>query len=111
LGAGIQCYDIYGRFQNNVDPGTRTWGSMTDRAAVDCAVHLSTAGYYATRHEIAACKQHMQPTLNFSPASLIGGVVMEFAGVTGSPQSFIFLSTRNNAFTNRAEKGSITVEP
>jgi len=105
-----QCWDINQQPQNGVSQ-TRTWGSMGDRAAVDCAVHLATAGYYATRHEIYSCKQQMQPTLNYSPASLIGGVVMEFAGVSGNPQTFIFLSTRNNAFTNRAQKGSITVEP
>jgi hypothetical protein len=105
-----QCYDVFGKPQNGVAE-TRTWGVMTDRAPVDCAMHLATAGYYGTRHEVAACKQQMQPTLNFSPASLIGGVVMEFAGVSGAPQTFIYLSTRNNAFTNRAQKGSITVTP
>jgi hypothetical protein len=51
--------------------------------------------------------------LDNSPASLVGGVVMQFSRTdfTTDPKdkSFDYMCTRNNNFSNRGQKGTIVV--
>jgi len=117
------CTTVFGDDLNLVQPSPRQFDDISSNpAAINCALHLATSGYYGTRAEVATLAHHMQPILNDAPPSLVGGVIMQFNGVGQSPLhpqqtqltdpvTFKYINTRNNAFTNRAQKGSITVYP
>ena len=77
----------------------------TPMSFVDCALTLATSGYYRSESDIAARVQ-LNPLLNNAPASLVNGVVIKFK----SRGDFHYLCTRNNNFSNRAQKGSIVVD-
>lgn len=71
----------------------------------DCAVILATSGYArATTDDFT----NMDDQLNNAPASLLGGIVME----AGADQTgrYLYVSTRNNNFSNRGQKGWLVVE-
>ena len=50
--------------------------------------------------------------MNNAPASLIGGVLLDYSLSNLSHSvTYPYVCTRNNAFSNRAQKGTITVNP
>ena len=93
-------------------------GSMTP-ADVDCALLLWSSGYYLGRQDVVnaqpaatATAQSDLVNMNNAPPSLIGGVILDWS-MSGLTQAttYPYLCTRNNAFSNRAQKGVITVLP
>jgi hypothetical protein len=82
------CYDLYGA------PIGTDW--------VDCAVTLSTSGMYRSQNDDYT---DFNPTLDTSPASLIGGVVLSIP----TDGSYNYMCTRNNNFSNRSQKGTLVV--
>jgi hypothetical protein len=86
-------------------------GEMTT-AAVDCAVFLWSSGYYTSRAAVIAgtsstTTNTLDQEMNKAPASLIGGIIMEF--YVPENTTYPYLSTRNNAFSNRSQKGKLVV--
>lgn len=75
-------------------------------AAADCQVYMATSGYYKTAKD--ATDQNpdaLNELLNNAPASLVGGVIVQLeSGV------HYYMNTRNNNFSNRQQKGRLTVE-
>jgi len=67
----------------------------------DCAVTLATSGYGRTTNDDFT---DMSNQLNNAPASLIGGIIMKTN--TGS---YNYMSSRNNNFSNRGQKGWLVV--
>jgi len=68
----------------------------------DCAVILATTGYGRTTADDFT---DMSNQLNNAPASLIGGVVLETSAGT-----YKYMSSRNNNFSNRGQKGWLIVQ-
>lgn len=92
-----------------------THHGKTDISAKDLALDVSTAGYYRCFKK-SSCpeSQHkdyivetkttkLQNQLDNAPASY-KGVVLKF-----KPGTYHYMCTRNNNFTNRSQKGTITV--
>jgi len=82
------CYDLY--------------GAQIGTGWLDCAVTLATSGMYRSQNDDF---NNFNPTLDTSPASLIGGVTLK----VGTAGSYNYLCTRNNNFTNRSQKGTLVV--
>lgn len=81
----------------------------SNTAATECALWMTTSGQFRSLAQAnAAAAGAFNNELNTAPASLIGGVIMQFAGVTKDTK-YSYISTRNNNFTNRGQKGEITV--
>lgn len=71
---------------------------------------MATSGYYRSLTQLSTNLAQFQPTLNNAPPSLIGGVVMEIFKKAGQTSTtYYYMSTRNNAFSNRSQKAKITV--
>lgn len=86
-----------------VDWSSETMGSLGKDL---CALTLFSSGYYRTWADLAnANKDKLSVLLNNAPASLAKGIVMEPTTVG----SYSFMCTRNNNFSNRSQKGTITV--
>jgi len=81
------------------------------QAKLDACIQLMSSGYFKCFKKHAKCteamidgdKADMDPILNNAPASFQGIVLKMKAG------NYPYLSTRNNAFTNRAQKASLIV--
>jgi len=69
---------------------------------IDCALILSTSGYYRNPNAIDG---QFNSLLNNAPASLIAGVVMKIT----VPGQYNYACTRNNNFSNRSQKGVLFV--
>lgn len=69
---------------------------------VDCAVIMATSGYKRSR---TADFTGFDYQMNNAPASLIGGVVMRVL----EPGTYNYMSSRNNNFSNRGQKGFLKV--
>jgi len=94
--------------------GAMANGGQPNIAATECALWLLTSGQFQSAAQAnAAAANAFNPTLDTAPPSLIGGVVMQFNGITTTvgPQTYYYIGTRNNNFTNRGEKATITVDP
>ena len=114
------CYQIngtiYGYGWSGYQPQPST-GTMTN-AAVDCALFLWSSGYYVNKASVINAAPPTSDSLedlvemNNAPASLIGGVLLDYSQ-SGLSQSttYPYFCSRNNAFSNRAQKGTITVNP
>jgi hypothetical protein len=72
---------------------------------VNCALTLATSGQFL---HIGEASSTFDPLLNNAPAALIGGIVVQ--PKTAKPY-YNYINTRNNNFSNRAQKGAITVLP
>ena len=78
---------------------------------LDLALYLSSSAYYecneaqACNNQSFAAKQLLDSDLNLSPASL-AGVLLKFSK---SNQVYYYMSSRNNNFSNRGQKGFIKV--
>ena len=84
--------------------------SFTKTATLlDAALYLGSSGYYKNEAEAAAATTttKLDELLNNAPASLIGGVIMKPL----KPRMLHYMCTRNNNFSNRSQKGTITVFP
>jgi hypothetical protein len=69
----------------------------------DCAVTLATSGYGRTTTDDFT---DMSDQLNNAPASLLGGVVMNVE----TNGRYAYMSSRNNNFSNRGQKGWLIVQ-
>lgn len=83
-------------------------GSGVDGASnsTEVALAFATAGYYQCFSgctERVAGKDEMNNLLNNAPASFRGALVRFQAGI------YHYICSRNNNFTNRSQKGTITV--
>jgi len=73
------------------------------------ALHLATSGYFSDPLAVPATTDGTDPleaTLNNASPSLAGGVLFRVT----EPGTFNYMSTRNNAFSNRSQKGSIIIQ-
>ena len=92
-------------------------GAMTS-ASVDCALYLWSSGYYVNKVAVWNAQPPTTDSLenlvemNNAPASLIGGVLLDYSlSSLSQPTTYPYVCTRNNAFSNRAQKGTLTVNP
>jgi hypothetical protein len=81
------------------------------------ALHLATSGYFTDPNSVPATTDGSDPleaTLNNAPPSLAGGLLFTFktdaAGKSEAVGTYNYMSTRNHAFSNRSQKGSIIVQ-
>ena len=89
------------------------WTASKDGAVIDnldnLRIQLASSGYYECVDESCAASigklEKIQGELNNAPASWNGNVIRFTAGGT----AFQFLASRNNNFSNRAQKGIIIV--
>jgi hypothetical protein len=121
------CYNMKGNYLSTLPNGnanqasaymvkTDATGAITSRndAATECAMYIMTSGQIRSIAQAQASNANtFNPTLDTAPPSLIGGVVMQFNGIdtTKGATTYYYIGTRNNNFTNRGEKGTITVDP
>eukprot|EP00457_Paulinella_chromatophora_P003789 gb/GEZN01003797.1/.p1 GENE.gb/GEZN01003797.1/~~gb/GEZN01003797.1/.p1 ORF type:complete len:655 (-),score=44.46 gb/GEZN01003797.1/:106-2070(-) len=94
----IKCYDLFGN-QIGGSGGT-PW--------LDCALTLATSGQFRTKAQAEAATVAFDPYMDAAPASLVGGVVIALTGSQSIPltgKEFHFMSSRNNNFGSRSEKG------
>lgn len=92
----------------NIDSGyIRT--SFSPMTAVDAAVYLASSSYYRNvshaRNMAMNTNSKLNELLNNAPASLPAGVVMK----SNQAGMFHYMNTRNNNFSNRSQKGTLTV--
>jgi len=69
-----------------------------------CALIMATSGQFRTWDEVD--EDEWNVTLDTAPASLVGGVIMQFQK-TGE---YNYIGSRNNNFSNRSQKGVLIVE-
>jgi len=105
LGGNSVCFDFDGL---NLDSGKN--GAPYNFAAestqgLNCALTLATSGQFLHSGE---ANSNFDPLLDDAPAALIGGIVLQ--PIT-SGKSYNYINTRNNNFSNRAQKGAINVLP
>jgi len=84
----------------------------------DCALWLAASGFYRTTTAVQGIANGadttatttttnvLSVTLDNAPPSLIGGVVLKASNVG----FYNYISTRNNNFSNRSQKGTIVVD-
>jgi len=99
------------KFTTNIFSSSQCWHPDGSAIAwLDCAVILASSGYYRSAAQVntlgASATTYMDPLLNNAPASLIGGVVMQI----NTPGTYYYACTRNNAFSNRSQKGVLIVQ-
>jgi hypothetical protein len=78
-------------------------GAQVETDWVDCAVILSTSGY---KRKNTADFDDFSPQMNNAPPSLIGGILVR----ANTPGTYNYMSSRNNNFSNRGQKGYIIVQ-
>jgi len=104
------CYNLDGSRINGAD--SQGW--------VDCAIVAATSGFYRDRAtaRLSTTTNPFNPLLNNAPASLVGGIIIDFSanntstlgGIT-TKTTYDYIDTRNNNFSNRATKGVLTIQP
>jgi len=75
---------------------------------VDCALHFATAGQYRSKTSVGTSASEFNPTLDDAYATLIGGILLK-PKTTAAGKSFNYMCTRNNNFSNRSQKGTLTI--
>jgi plastocyanin len=114
------CMHLDGTMLSAQSAASTPTGSFTaNPAALDCSIYVTTVGLFKSAAAVTAATQTgaTAPTafdvlLDTSPASLVGGVVMQFAPAFTAGQSSVsydYMCTRNNNFSNRGQKGTIIV--
>jgi len=80
---------------------------MQTATLLDAALYLGSSGYYKTANDAATATTTTQldVLLDNAPASLVGGVIMK----PTKSRMLHYMCTRNNNFSNRSQKGTITV--
>jgi hypothetical protein len=81
-------------------------GAGTKIDPLPCALTMATSGYYRTVAEATSATTNFNPLLNDAPASLVGGMVLRWR----VPDTYHYMATRNNNFSNRSQKGTLIVE-
>lgn len=121
-----RCFTLAGTPLSALPVPTTVGGSMAGTPGLDCAVYMTTSGQFRSVDAVttaagqaATTANTFDPLLDNAPASLVGGVVMQFSGVDFptspatpgfSSRSFDYMCTRNNNFSNRGQKGTIIVK-
>jgi hypothetical protein len=100
---GSNCYDGDGLALDGGKTGAPHNFPATSTSGLNCALTLATSGQIL--HQGEAATVTFDPLLNTAPASLIGGIIVQ-PTQTGS---YNYINTRNNNFSNRAQKGAINV--
>ena len=107
---------IYGSSWAGYEPQPSS-GAMT-AASVECALLLWSSGYYTSKQTVFNAQPPTSDSLedlvemNNAPASLIGGVLLDYSlSALEQPTTYPYFCSRNNAFSNRAQKGTLTVNP
>jgi len=96
-------------------PFTQSGSFTGNSGALDCAIYMTTAGLYNSLAEVQTAGNTLNtfdPLLDNAPASLVGGVILQINpnfGLTGTNVTYNYMCTRNNNFSNRSQKGAITV--
>merc|ERR1712080_209298 len=90
----------------NTDKMDLTDNSFVSIPSDACALRLASSNYYKTTGDLTAADTKMNVLLNNASPSLVKGVIM--MGKTKG--TYDFMCTRNNNFSNRSEKGAITIE-
>ena len=95
---------------NNVDALWTSWGEMNPTAE-DIAVAFASSGYYkcyrrsSCTDSVESRNPPLQQLLDNAPASFEGALLrFQTAGM------YHYICSRNNNFTNRSQKGQITVQ-
>ena len=91
------------------------WSSFVDNpSADDLAVAFMSAGYYQCHSgcddSIDDKGTRLQQLLNNAPASF-EGALLRFSNAENQEKTYHYICSRNNNFTNRSQKGRITVKP
>ena len=86
-----------------------SWSSSSDNAK-DIALYFSTSSYYECTKSATCDKSYeslplLDNNLNNAPASVPGALIK----FTQKGKSYYYISTRNNNFSNRSQKGSIEI--
>ena len=80
---------------------------ITNMENIDLAIALASSGYYDCQsgctEEVVNKTPSLNQLLDNAPASF-EGVVLRFA-----PGNYYYICSRNNNFTNRSQKGQLTV--
>jgi len=106
---------VIGYLTNNQDQLLSDSSSTSFSSAKKLALFLSSSGYFHCANgtnDIKECvekkKERLDVDLNGAPASLSGGgVVIKF---NKRNKIYHFMSSRNNAFSNRSQKGSLIIK-
>eukprot|EP00808_Paulinella_micropora_P014542 g51224.t1 len=93
----IDCYDLNGTKIETADNTKPKW--------LNCALILTTSGQIRKEEQVAASAADWDPYMNKAPASLVGGVVLGFKSIPPQGKAFEYMSTRNNNFGSRYQKG------
>ena len=82
------------------------WSSDADtKTGDDLATSMASAGYYDSVSRFSTIKTTLNDELNNAPASY-RGMLLKFP-----PGEYYYMCTRNNNFSNRNQKGRLTVKP
>jgi len=98
------CYDFDGLALDNGKAGAPHNFVTGSTTGLNCALTLATSGQFL---HIGEASGDFDPLLNDAPASLIGGIVVK---TVTAGRTYNYINTRNNNFSNRAQKGAITVQ-
>lgn len=93
-----------------VDTDTSTYFVAGTFSPKDLALYFSTSGYYQCALKTTCVQSFDSKTLidadlNNAPAS-VPGAILSFKN---SNKGYSYISSRNNNFSNRSQKGSLTV--
>jgi len=74
----------------------------------DCSLIMATSGQYRNMNQVSTSATNFDPLLNDAPPSLVGGMVFKFKS-SAVGMTFNYMCTRNNNFSNRSQKGTLTI--
>jgi hypothetical protein len=84
--------------------------TSTKMSDVDASLYMASSGYYMSLDQAKNAATKLNVLLNNAPASLAGGVIVRpNAAKMSGGKMFHYMNTRNNNFSNRSQKGSITI--
>jgi hypothetical protein len=105
MGGNSACYDFDGlALDGGKAAAPHNFATDNNHPGLNCALTLATSGHILHIGEAAGTT--FDPLLNTAPASLIGGIVVR---PLTSGRTYNYINTRNNNFSNRAQKGAITI--
>lgn len=86
------------------------WPNNTELSSVDIAVVFASAGYYGC-YRTATCGERSMETAPTRLNRLLNNVKASFDGaiLKFKPGTYHYISSRNNNFTNRSQKGMLSV--
>ena len=75
------------------------------KAFKDVEASLTSSGYYETASAISTTRRKLDDELNNASPSF-AGILMSWT----SPDTFYYMCSRNNNFTNRSQKGRLIIK-